>query len=232
MEVIAHRGMPRQAPENTLAGFALAIEAHADGIELDVHATRDGVVVVHHDPSLPRPVSAPAGETGRAIASVTLAELRVAIAGVVEVPTLEETLALVAGRATVYVEIKAAGIESLVVDCLRRYGGSCAVHSFDHRVSSRVHELNPALPTGVLSASYLLEPERALRVAGGRDFWQWWEMIDAPLVERVHHAGGRVVAWTVNAPEHVVRLEALGVDAICTDVPDQMARIVRGAHVR
>lgn len=226
MDVIAHRGMPRQAQENTLAGFALAIDALADGIELDVHATRDGVIVVHHDPTLPRR----AGVPGPAIASLTLDELRAASAGLVAVPTLDETLALVAGRATVYVEIKAVGIEASVVECLGRYPGPTAVHSFDHRVARRVRELSPGLPTGILSASYLLEPDRALQVAGGRDYWQWWELIDEELVRRVHHAGGRVVAWTVNTPESVARLEALGVDAVCTDVTDVVTDITRRAR--
>lgn len=228
MEVIAHRGMPRQAPENTLAGFALAIEAGVDGIELDVHATRDGTVVVHHDPRLWQPESA-TGRMGPAIATLTLDELRLATPGASAVPTLDETLALVRGRAVVYVEVKAPRIEDAVVGCIARHQTPAAVHSFDHRVSLRVRELAPHLYTGILSASYLLEPERALRAAAARDYWQWWEMIDAPLVTRVHDAGGRVVAWTVNAPHAVERLAALGVDAICTDIPDRLAPVARSA---
>lgn len=54
-------------------------------------------------------------------------------------------------------------------------------------------------------------------------------MIDATLVERVHDAGGRVIAWTVNAPHAVERLAALGVDAICTDIPDRLAPVARSA---
>src|SRR4051812_3319441 len=84
---IAHRGMPRLARENTLPSFELAIDAGADGLELDVHTTIDGVVVVHHDPDL---------RAGPRIDSVTLAELRrhEAAPGV-PIPTLEELCALV-----------------------------------------------------------------------------------------------------------------------------------------
>lgn len=229
MEVIAHRGMPRQAPENTLAGFALAIEAGASGIELDVHATRDGVVVVHHDPHLHQPTHSGDRRLGPAIATVTLDELRRATPSAPDVPTLDETLALVRGRATVYVEVKARRIEDAVVACIDRHATPAAVHSFDHRVSLRVRQLAPHLHTGILSASYLLEPERALRAAAARDYWQWWEMIDATLVGRVHDAGGRVVAWTVNAPHAVEHLAALGVDAICTDIPDRLIPVARSA---
>lgn len=232
MQVIAHRGMPRQAPENTLAGFALAIEAGATGIELDVHATRDEVVVVHHDSHLHQPTQSADRRLGPAIATVTLDELRRATPGAQNVPTLDETLALVNGRATVYVEVKAPRIEDAVVACISRHGTPAAVHSFDHRVSLRVRQLAPHLHTGILSASYLLEPERALRAAAARDYWQWWEMIDATLVGRVHDAGGRVVAWTVNAPHAVERLAALGVDAICTDIPDRLAPVARSAGAR
>ncbi len=232
MELIAHRGMPRKARENTLAGFALAIAAGADGIELDVHATRDGAIVVHHDPALPLPAGSTPGLGPRAIASLTLAQLRDATTGGTDIPTLGETLALVGDRVTLYVEIKAAGIEPAVVASLARHEGRSAVHSFDHRVSLRVRELAPRLPTGILSASYLIEPGHTLQGAGARDYWQWWEMIDAPLVRQVHDAGGRVVAWTVNSAEAVDRLAALGVDAICTDVSDDLAALVRKSPQR
>src|SRR4051794_40761774 len=110
---IAHRGMPRLARENTLPSFELALDAGADGLELDVHATADGVVVVHHDAELRR---------GPGIASVPFAELRrhEAAPGV-PIPTLEELCELVAGRATLFVEIKGAGIERAVLDTLAGY---------------------------------------------------------------------------------------------------------------
>ncbi|HEX4935202.1 MAG TPA: glycerophosphodiester phosphodiesterase [Gemmatimonadaceae bacterium] len=227
MEVIAHRGMPRMTRENTLAGFALAIEAGADGIELDVHGTRDGVVVVHHDPTLPPSPGAPPEVGGMPIASLTLAELRRATRGGIEIPTLDETLAFVDARVTLYVEIKALDIEGRVVSDLALHGARAAVHSFDHRVSRTVSAIARDIPTGILSSSYLLEPERALKGANARDYWQRWELIDAALVQHVHAAGGRVVAWTVNALGAVAHLRSLGVDAVCTDVADQVVPFVR-----
>jgi glycerophosphoryl diester phosphodiesterase len=224
VEVIAHRGMPRKTLENTLAGFALAIEGGAEGIELDVHATRDGVVVVHHDPTLAPSPGSPPGTAGPAIAALTFAELRRETS---DIPTLDETLALVDGRATLYVEIKAPAIEGRVVSELILRGARSAVHSFDHRVARTVRSIAPVLPTGILTSSYLLEPERALRSAGARDYWQRWELIDAALVQRVHSAGGRVVAWTVNTPECIGSLRSLGVDAVCTDVADDVVRLER-----
>ncbi|MEO7521526.1 MAG: glycerophosphodiester phosphodiesterase, partial [Gemmatimonas sp.] len=116
-EIIAHRGASRDLLENTLSAFAAALEQGADGLELDVHSTRDGAMVVHHDPVLRSRNSA----TPRRIPDLTLEEVgAMRLADGSRVPTLDEVLTLVAGRATVYVEVKATGIEEPLVKCLRR----------------------------------------------------------------------------------------------------------------
>jgi glycerophosphoryl diester phosphodiesterase len=219
--------MPRKSRENTLAGFALAVSAGAQGIELDVHATADGVAIVHHDAALPSAPGAPHGAVGPTIRTLSFAQLRHETFHGGEIPSLEEALACIDGRAMVYVEIKAPEMERVVIDEIRAHDVPAAIHSFDHRVALRTRELAPHLPTGILSASYLIEPDVALRSARARDYWQAWELIDGALVERVHAAGGRVIAWTVNSLDAVARLRALGVDGICTDVPD-----VVGAYLR
>lgn len=219
-EVIAHRGMPRRAPENTLASFSAALAAGAHGIELDVHATADGVVVVHHDPWI-RSSECDSDSPGTAIASLRTEELLALDAGR-DVPSLDEVLTLVGDRADVYVEIKAPRIETFVIAEIRRHRTRCAVHSFDHRAAQRVRQLAPELPAGILLTSYLIDPVAALRASGARDLWQHWAMIDEPLVRRVHDAGARIVAWTVNAPDAIDRLTEMGVDALCSDVPDEV----------
>jgi glycerophosphoryl diester phosphodiesterase len=226
-EIIAHRGAPRARPENTLPSFLHALELGADALELDVHATADGVVVVHHDP-VPRAATSAPALAGRRIERLTHAELRTfAVADGTGIPTLAEVLAAAAGRAVVYVEIKGRGIEAPVVECIARSRAECAVHSFDHRAVRRVRELAPALPTGILLDSYLVDPVAALRAAGARDLWQQWEQIDEPLVAAVRAAGGRVVAWTVNGVPDAEALVAMGVAGICSDLPGEMARALR-----
>lgn len=219
-EIIAHRGTPREHRENTLPAFARAIELGVDGIELDVHATRDGTVVVHHDP-------APIG--GPPIASMTDAELaRFEAAPGVPIPPLTAVLALVADRATTYVEIKGSGIARFVVDTIGRAGCTrCAVHSFDHRTVREVSELAPRLRTGILLSSYLVDPRAALQSARATDLWQRWEQVDAALVGNVHSAGGRLIAWTVNDPPVARALARLGVDGLCSDLPDEIRRALR-----
>lgn len=234
-EIVAHRGTPRTLRENTLPGFLAALAEGADAVELDVHATRDGVVVVHHDSCLPA-ITAPSTLAGRAIAELTLAELQSAhLPGSTPerpfvVPALREVLAAVGERATVYVEVKASGIEALVLQAVREAaaaGVRCAVHAFDHRIAREVAAAPDAPPTGILVQSYLVDAAHALRAAGARDYWSWWEFIDADLVRQVHDAGGRVVAWTVNDVDVARRLAEAGVDALCTDLPGML----RGALV-
>jgi glycerophosphoryl diester phosphodiesterase len=218
-ELIGHRGAPRERPENTLASFLRALDLGADAIELDVHATRDGVVVVHHD-FVPRAVSSVAALHGRTIAELTAAELATFRVSDEPIPTLSSVLQAIADRATVYVEIKGRAIEQLVVATLASASipGRVPVHSFDHRAVARARAMDPAIVSGILLVSYLVEPERALRAARARDYWQEWSMIDEHLVRAVHAEKGRVIAWTVNEPEDARRLASIGVDGICTDV--------------
>jgi glycerophosphoryl diester phosphodiesterase len=223
-ELIAHRGVPRDRPENTLPGFARALEEGARGIELDVHATGDGVVVVHHDP-IPRAAASDPSLAGHPIATLTRAQLDTfRVAGTTPIPTLADVLALVGRRATVYVEIKGLGIEGLVLDVIASGPARCAVHSFDHAQVARVGQSRPGLPTGALVTARPRSVAALLGELGARDLWPEWPIIDEPLVRDTHASGGRVIAWTVNDPVAARRLAALGVDGICTDVVGEIGR--------
>jgi glycerophosphoryl diester phosphodiesterase len=204
---IAHRGMPRQARENTLASFALALAAGADGIELDVHATSDGVVVVHHDPEL---------STGAVIAFTTRVELREQPPHGAQIPTLTEVCALVKDRAELFVEIKGAGIEELVVAALEGYDGRVAIHSFDHDLIRRLADVQCPYRLGVLFED-ALDVRALMERTGALDVWPHHPLVTRALVDEVHSLGGRVIPWTVNSADDVQRVTSLGVDGICTD---------------
>ena len=201
--------MPRLARENTLPSFQLALDAGADGLELDVHATADGVVVVHHDATL---------RAGPAISALSLAELRrhEAAPGV-PIPTLRELCELVAGRATLFVEIKGTGIERLVFEALDGYAGDVAIHSFDHALIRRAGQLEPSRRLGILFEESPGEVARTMASTGARDVWPRWPLVSAALVSAVHEAGGRVIPWTVNDQARARALTSLGVDALCGD---------------
>ncbi|HEX6051997.1 MAG TPA: glycerophosphodiester phosphodiesterase [Gemmatimonadaceae bacterium] len=229
-EVIGHRGSPREFRENTLPSFQRAFHDGADGIELDVHATADRVVVVHHDPSTnARP--ADSGPTIR-IAESTLAEVQAVPVAGERVPTLAEVLLEAPKSAMVYVEVKVTGIETEVVTAIRASDRRCAVHSFDHRVARRVAEIAPDIPTGILQTSYPVDPIRPMRDALARDLWQHWELVDEALIRLVHGDGRRVIAWTVNDARVADRLVDWGIDGICTDTPRAMRALVDARRTR
>lgn len=218
-DIIAHRGASRECRENTLAAFALAIEQGADGIELDVHGSADGHLVVHHDPIVR--LATGEGARPRAISEMTLDELRrVRLEGGHPLPLLTDVFDMVAGRVTVYVEVKAPAVEPAVAALLNRYPDTrAAVHAFDHRIPVRVRALRPGTPIGVLSDLYPIDLPALLRPAVPTALWQQAHLIDEALVRTAHAEGVRVIAWTENDPAHARTLAAWGVDGLCTDVP-------------
>ncbi len=215
--VIAHRGASGHAHENSLEAFRLAAASGADGIELDVHPTADGALVVHHDPDLPGlgPIR------GLDLARVGRARLP----NGEPIPTLAQAMEAAPGLAF-WIEVKRLppALDEALLAAIDRAPdpGRCAVHSFDHRIVQRLGQRRPGLPRGVLSTSYLLDPAEPLRQTGAGALWQEATLIDAALVDTVHAAGGIVVAWTVNEASRAAELAALGVDALCGNFPERL----------
>ena len=215
--IIAHRGASGYEYENSRAAFRRAVTLDADGVELDVHATQDGAIVVHHDADVPG---------YGPIALLTRDELRkVRIGNGETLPLLQEVLELV-GDCDVWVEVKGLlpaqhGALLAALD-----GGPSpdryAVHSFDHRIVRRLGEDRPGLRRGILLSAYLEDPVAALQAVGATTLWQEWQLVDRDLVERVHTAGARIIAWTVNEIGDLERLVRLGVDGLCGNYPDRI----------
>jgi glycerophosphoryl diester phosphodiesterase len=224
IEAISHRGSRVSHPENTIGAVLAAVEEGADGVEIDVHATSDGVIVVHHD-FFPRGTAADRRLASRPIADLTFAELqRFDVGGGERIPSLADLLQELAGRARLYVEIKGRGCEELLAAALPAAGPSVAVHSFDHRSIRRMAHLAPTLRRGVLQGSYMVDNCLALTSAEATDLWQHFELVDAGLVREVHGCGARVIAWTANEEREWERLVDAGADAICTDHVDRLVR--------
>ena len=202
---IAHRGIPSLALENTLRSFELALDYGAQGIELDVHASSDGVIVVHHDPAL---------INGTELRRSTLADLRETFP---ELPTLQGVCELVAGRAELFVEIKGDGIENAVAKALRGYAGDAAIHSFDHALIQRLAASGIRRRLGILVESPTPDAVTEMIGAGALDLWPDHPLVSLEMVNAVHALGGRVIPWTVNAPDDIARMEGLHVDGICSD---------------
>lgn len=215
-EAVSHRGLRTAAPENSVPAFVAALEAGAEGIELDVHASSDGNVFVHHDEVFPDGSGA-----YRQFNAATTADIEKArLAGDIPIPKLDAVLEAVGSRARVYIEIKARSIENDVARCLKRHSAAhanYAVHAFDHRVVKRMLEIMPSVRTGILQVGYPIDSREAMRKAGATDLWQHADFVDSRLVADVHSSSGRLIVWTPNDALQWNALSDLGVDAICTD---------------
>ncbi|HUP71509.1 MAG TPA: glycerophosphodiester phosphodiesterase [Acidimicrobiales bacterium] len=218
--IIAHRGAARPGthPENTVAAFRRARAVAADWVELDVRRTADAETAVHHDPHL---------ADGRPVVSLRRDEVPF------EVPDLGAALAACLGLG-VNVEIKNFATEpdfdpthwlaQAVVDATRRADPpiSVLVSSFNIDAIDRVHLLAPSLPTALLTFG-LDDPETAIArcvARGHRALHPFDATVDRALVEDAHAAGLAVNVWTVDRPDRISALAEMGVDGICTNVPD------------
>jgi glycerophosphoryl diester phosphodiesterase len=215
--VIAHRGASGYEYENSRAAFRRAVTLDADGVELDIHSTRDGGIVVHHDHEIPGvgPIS-----------QLSIAEARkVRIRNGEPLPLLTEILDLVGDR-DVWVEVKSlpAAHDQRLLEILD--GGPApdryAVHSFDHRIVYRLGEARPGLHRGILLSAYLRDSVSVMRAVGATTLWQEWQQVDQELVTQVHESGGTVIAWTVNELGDLDRMVRLGVDGLCGNYPDRI----------
>ncbi len=200
--------------ENSLAAFRRAVQDGADAVELDVHATADGEIVVHHDDTI----------AGQPIASLPAATVRRHLLPNGEpIPTLDQTLDVIGPRLTVFVEVK--GLSSgdddslLAVIAAGPAPDNCQVHSFDHRIVKRLRALRPALRTGILSCGFPVDPLRQVTDAGAVALWMEQSLIDDALVGAVHEGKARVYAWTVDDPRRLRALAGMGVDGLCTNHP-------------
>lgn len=232
-QIWAHRGARRTAPENTLPAFRRALEMGADGIELDVHRSRDGRLVVIHDFSLAHTTD------GRGLCTdYTAEELAQLDAGShfgrafagTPIPTLDDVLDLVDGRCTINVEIKSESPDGgdaapLVAGTIRARNlyDRVVVSSFNPVTLIQMRWLDPEIALGLLFDQPLppflrrawftpiLQPQAIHPEAG---------LVDAGLMEWARRQGCAVNVWTVNDAHEARRLAALGVDALITDVPD------------
>jgi len=232
--VIAHRGASGERPENTLSAYRLAVEQRADMIELDLHRSRDGVVVIHHDALLDR-----LGAEGE-IADHTSETLRALDAApdspeVERMPILEEVLETFAGEVELNLEIKLGqggsyeGLEEQVVEAVRARGLMSRIlfSCFFDPVLARLRALAPTARIGVLVSPRFPQgaTERAATVSA-ESIHPHIDLVDRDLVRNAHARGLRVMPYTADDPGELVRLLDCGVDGIFTNHPARLRRIV------
>ena len=216
--IVAHRGAPKVFRENTLDAFRGAAELGADWVELDVRRTRCGTIVVHHDAEL---------EDGRLIKDLEVDQLPDHVA------TLEDVID-VCGEMGVNIEIKNDSADAdfdpehlmvpRIVEIARAQlaRDKVLVSSFDMGAINAVHDVDPNMPTGLLTEDDVGH-EVSIGGAAAHDHSAvnpWDEIVTPRWVRAAHEAGLAVYVWTVDDPRRITQLAAMDVDGIITNVPD------------
>ncbi len=236
-QIWAHRGARREAPENTLPAFELAVAQGAEGIEFDVQLTADGNVVVIHDETVERTTDGTGTVVGHSLAQLRTLDASAgmpAFAGV-QIPTLADTLALLAPTGVmVNIELKNSvedypGLEERVLAAVAAHGiaDRVVLSSFNHYSLKRLQHLGaPAGELGMLYTDPLYKPWRyAARLGMGALHPPARLVLGSGYLRRAHAAGLAVRPWVVNSERRLGRMFAWGADAVITDLPALAVRV-------
>lgn len=240
--VIAHRGASAYTPENTLPAFKKAIEMNADGLELDVHLSSDGFLVVSHDEKVDRT------SNGKGlIKDKTLAELKSLDFGGwfskefegAQIPLLDEVFELIRDwDGILNIEIKNGpifypGIEKKVADAVRdaEMLDRVIVSSFNHYSLVELHRLDPDIRTAPLYMEGLYEPwEYAKRIGASAIHPLFYNIVPEVMVGCIRN-GIAVNPFTIDQPEYILMAAMAGVSGIITNVPDVALKVINGMEV-
>ncbi|MFF3751801.1 glycerophosphodiester phosphodiesterase [Streptomyces sp. NPDC002018] len=215
-QTIGHRGVMGVAPENTLRSFVHAERAGMDAIELDLHLSKDGALVVMHDTEVDRTTDG----TG-AVADRTLAELRELNAGDGErVPVFEEVLDAV--RSPLQAEIKDVAAARALAEVIHRRGlaGRVEVSSFHDEAVAEIAALVPGVRTVLIASRWGADVVDRAEAVGAASLALNIRRLTLEVVERAHDRGIRVIGWVVNTQDQLRLARAFALDAVTTDLPE------------
>ncbi|MBP1995678.1 glycerophosphodiester phosphodiesterase [Paenibacillus eucommiae] len=238
--VIGHRGAAGEAPENTLASFQLALEQGADGIELDVHMSKDEEIVVCHDPTLDRTTTG----SGR-LRAMPLSEIRRFDAGSwhskrfqgERVPLLDEVFELVPEHILINIEIKdsySGLMETKLLDVLRKKNrlNQVVISSFDAQCVRHTKELEPEVKVGILYNSFTNNHVQFAKKLGVElhSLHPHYQRIGKGDVSAAVAAGLSVYPYTVNAIEDIRKMIDYRVSGVITDYPAKMVELLKQSY--
>ncbi len=230
--VIGHACAAGEAPANTLAGVRQCLNAGAEAMEIDVQLCADGVPVLMHDDTVDRTTN-----LSGYVADCSLDDLQAADAGDGEpVPTLDQVLALVAGKLTVMCELKATpgdpvqdeALVILVAEVIKRHNAESwtAIHSFNPEIVGRARNAEPRISAAIITPPVAGEDlDRLLGAVmkrQGQAISVEHRAITRELMEKAHRRQVTVWCWTADRPEDWQRVVEAGVDGIITNVPHRL----------
>ena len=238
MRIYAHRGNSSVYPENTMISFRSAVELGADGIETDIHLTKDGILVITPDEEISR-VSDGTGM----VKDLTYEELLKFDFGLwkdekfrgEKIPRLDDLLDLLEGTEMILnIEIKMGfvlypGIEEKLLETIRLRGFMDRVifSSFNHYSLARLKSLDGSAKVAPLYEEGIFEPYNYARTFGADYIHPYYKSVDQSIIEECHKKGIGVNLWTVNDKDVAKYLESIGVEGIITDYPEVIINSIR-----
>ena len=235
---IAHRGFSGNYPENTLLAFEKAIQAGADGAELDVHLTKDNVVVVIHDELINRTTDGEgfvADYTYEELSEFDASAAFTGVYGFNKIPTLREYFELVKpveGFIT-NIELKTGyneypGIEQAVFELIKEFEleDRIIISSFNHYSVMRFKAIAPQIECGYLTGDWVYNFGEYAKTRGVECVHPRFNSLNSASVEEIKGNGIRINTWTVNTSEEVERLYKLGIDAVISNYPDMAKGVI------
>jgi glycerophosphoryl diester phosphodiesterase len=238
--VIAHRGFSGTAPENTLIAFRKALELDVDMIELDVHLSKDGEVVVIHDDTLNRTTNG----KGK-VAEYTLKELKQLDAGSFSgpqfsgerIPTLKEVMQLMEGRVPLCIELKKGDTDRYTILDLAdrafqevekiKMLNQVIFASFDRLAIERIRERSARIPVALIYNKSWSSPRE---VTGGSPIPVLscgGTVLTQTNASQARQQGMKVFVWTLNTEEDMEHFLNMGVNGIITNHPDRLIKILK-----
>jgi len=222
---IGHRGAKGHLPENTLASFRKALDLGVDGIELDVHLSADGEIIVIHDDTIDRTTNSKGF-----VNSLSLLELKsFRIENEFQIPTLSEVFDLIDRKCFINIELKGNGTAKPVVELIEGYVlkknwnyTDFIVSAFDWNALQEVQQLNSKIRIGVLTATDL---DLAIGFAGFINAYAihpYFHLLTAESAIQIQRKGFKIFPWTVNEPEDLKKIKSFNITGIITDFPDRI----------
>lgn len=236
-KVFAHRGWSGKYPENTMLAFEKAIEIGVDGIELDVHLSKDRQIVIIHDETVDRTSNGKGYVKDMTVEELKALDASAGFKGVYgknEIPTLREYMELVKDLPLVTnIELKTnindyEGLPEMVYEMIKEFGlqDRIIISSFNHYSVMKMKAIAPELKYGFLSDSWMLETGAYCQKHGVPCYHPLRGNCTPELVKDMKDHGLEINTFTVNTEEEVRRLYALGIDGIIGNYPDMTQRVL------
>ncbi len=216
---IGHRGAKGYEPENSLIAFEKAIDLNVDGIELDVHLSSDGELIVIHDKTIDRTTN------GKGfVKNYTASQLKQ-----FGVPTLTEVLDLIDSRCFVNIELKGFGTPKVVVELIQNYlleknwnPNAFLISSFDWNMLEEFHLLNPKTRIGVLTEESISDALAFAKKIKAYSINPNYKLLTKENVALMQKNGFEVYPWTVDSVEDIQKIKSFNVNGIISDFPDRI----------